>query len=167
MRKIYFIVTFIVLFVVIIVLFGSRYGLKIGNIIISPNKDKKILEQLSFKFWEDVQFKDFKAAASFHEANIQDKVDIPFYLERLFLIKPEQLDIRKIEIEEVDIDTSTQRGRVRTKLMITLLNSNKTKQPEVILYWYKKNNKWFMRLESSLHPLKKRKTKGNSAKDYI
>ena len=120
---------------------------------------KKILEELSYSFWEDIQFKDFKAAAAYHELGIRDTIDIPYLLERLFFLKPEHLDIRNIEIQEVHIDSTGSRGRVKTKLLVNVLNTGKVKEPEVILYWYHKNKKWYMRLESSLRDIEKEKDK--------
>ena len=140
-----------------LMLFSSRYGVKIGSLSFALDKDKQTLEQRSKAFWEDVQYKDFKSAAKYHEKSKQKKHDIPYLLERLFLVKPEQLDIRSIEVEEVSIDSTRKRGRSRTKLTLKILNANKLKTPKVILYWYKKNQKWYMRLESSLHALKRRK----------
>ncbi|MFC1850809.1 hypothetical protein ACFL27_11500 [candidate division CSSED10-310 bacterium] len=153
MRKIHVIVAVLAVLCLALFLFGSRYGFKMGNIMIAPSGDKKLLEQLSHSFWEDIQFKDFDTAASYHEPEIQKTLDIGYLLERLFMVKPEYLDIRNIEIQEVDIDSSGDRGRVRTKLLLHILNTKKTKEPKCILYWYKKNNKWFMRLESSLRPV--------------
>lgn len=157
MRKIHVIILLILLIIGVTLFFGTRYGLRIGNVYIAPGKEKMILEDLSQRFWEDIQFKDFDAASAYHEPEIRKEVDIPYLMERLFLIKPEQLDVRSIEIQEVDIDSTELRGRVRTKLMVRVLNTGQTKHPEVILYWYKKNDSWFMKLESSLRPPEKRK----------
>ncbi|MBN2381914.1 hypothetical protein JXQ70_03440 [bacterium] len=159
MRKIYLIVAFLIFITVIIALFSSRYGLKLGNVVIAPVQDKKLLEDMSFRFWEDIQFKDFKRAASYHTADVQAERDIAFFIERLFMVKPEQLDIKTIEITEVDVDSTGERGRTKAKLMVDILNTGKIKEPEAVLYWFKKDGVWKMNLESSLRPLEEDPTK--------
>ena len=159
MRKIYIIVGILVLITGVIVMFSSRYGVSIGNITIAPHKDKKILEDLTFSFWEDIQFKDWDTAASYHAEQVKAERDIPYLIERMFQVKPETLDVRNIEVQEVDIDSSGDRGRVRTKLLVKVLNTGKVKQPEAVLYWYKENGQWLLNLESSLRKAEQDKSK--------
>jgi len=115
------------------------------------SEDLAILKKQSLSFMEDIQFKDFKKAASYHSPEDQEKVDIPRLIEKMFKVKPEQLDIMEYEILEKSLDSSGNRGRVKIMTKVNILNTGKIKNPEIILYYHKKGDKWFMELESSLH----------------
>ena len=110
------------------------------------------LRRTALSFWEDVQFKDFDKAASYHDPAVQDQVDIPFLLQRLFVLKPEQLDIMGVEVVLADVDSSGLRARVKTRLQVKELTTGKTKDPEVMLYFHRESPgaPWFMVLEDSL-----------------
>ena len=166
MRKILVLGVILIIVCLIVFIFGTRFGIKIGNIYIAPSVAKKILEELSYSFWEDIQFKDFERAATYHEPALQALLDIPYLIERLFMIKPEHLDIQRIEILDVDLDADGERGRVRTKLIVKMLLDGKIREPEIILYWYKKEGQWYMRLESSLHQLEEDRSKKQTKKLY-
>lgn len=114
------------------------------------SEDRKILEQMSLSFLEDIKYKDFKSAATYHHPENQKQANIPKLIERLFKVKPELLDIMEYEILETTLDSSKKRGRVKLKAKVNLLNTNKIKNPEMILYYHKKDEKWYMELESSL-----------------
>ncbi|MFC1859287.1 hypothetical protein ACFL9U_14855 [Thermodesulfobacteriota bacterium] len=114
------------------------------------SKDRDTLNQMSLSFMEDIKFKDFKKAATYHHPEDQKKQNIPKLIERLFKIKPEFLDIMEYNILETSLDSSRKRGRVKLKAKVNVLNSNKIKNPELILYFHNKNGKWYMELESSL-----------------
>ena len=74
-------------------------GLPIGG-------DRALLRQTTDAFIEDIKFKDFKKAASYHAPDKRDAVDIPFLIERLFVQKPESLDIMSYEIMMSEIDST-------------------------------------------------------------
>ncbi len=114
------------------------------------------LRSLTRSFIEDIQFKDFKKAAVYHVPAEQKSVDIPFLLERLFLLKPEQLDIMEYEILFARIDSSDLRGRTKTRIKFKDLLNQKLRERELMLYFYRDNKagQWFMRLESSLRKIK-------------
>ena len=134
-----------------IYLFVSKYDIKIGSFQFLFSKEKGLLKDLTVAFLEDIQFKDFDKAATYHTKEDQKNVDIPKLLERLFKIKPEFLDIMKFEITGVDIDKSGTRARVKTHTTVKLLNTDELKEPDVIFYWNKQDDgKWYMNLESSL-----------------
>lgn len=115
-----------------------------------------ILRQTTDQFWEDIQFKDFDKAASYHSEDKQDTVDIPYLLERIFMLKPEALDIISYEIVFAEVDRSGLRGRVKTRVKYKDLVRNNIKDQEIILYYHSDSSEgpWFMKLESSLHNLK-------------
>lgn len=113
------------------------------------------LRRQTLSFWEDVQFKDFDRAASYHAPEVRETVDIPFLLERLFLVKPEALDIMEYEVVLADIDSSELRARVKTRLKVKELVRESIREREVMLYWTREtaSSPWFMNLESSLRQL--------------
>lgn len=123
--------------------------------ILSPlgiGGDTAKLRALSRQFIEDIQFKDFNKAASYHAPDERDTVDIPFLLERLFVLKPEQLDIIEHEILLAEVDSTGLRGRTKSRVKAKDLLREKLLDRELMLYFYRANKEapWFMRLESSL-----------------
>lgn len=113
--------------------------------------DRGQLSQMSLKFMEDLRFKDFQHAASYHSVEDRKKVNIPQLIEQWFAVKPETLDIMRYEIQKVDIDSTGKRGRVKVKTVIKILNANEIKEPEMMLYFFKDPAEgWIMELESSL-----------------
>lgn len=144
---------FFVLAVVAIVLlaYTGPGGIEVGGFGLAFSEDKKLLETQTLAFIEDVRYKDFTKAATYHNAAEQKTVNIPNLLERIFAIKPEFLDILRYQISSIDLDSAGQRARVHCKLVIKVLNTSEIKEPEVIFYWYKDPKEgWRMRLESSL-----------------
>lgn len=130
---------------------GGQYydfGLQLGG-------ESGELRRHTLSFWEDVQFKDFDSAATYHEEQLQDDVDIPYLLERIFLVKPEFLDLLSYEIVFIDIDSSGMRARVKCRVKVKDLLKEKTRDQEFLLYYYKlaDDGPWYMKLESSLHTL--------------
>ena len=119
------------------------------------------LRKQTRSFLEDLQFKDFDKAAKYHSPADQKTVDIPYLLERLFMIKPEQLDIMDYEILFAKIDSSDNRGRVKSRIKGKDLLRKKIVERELMLYYHRdnKNSPWYMRLESSLRSLDSDKKK--------
>ena len=114
------------------------------------SEDQKILRETSLSFMEDIKFKDFQKAATYHSPQDQKKVNIPKLIERMFKVKPELLDVMNYQILDTSLDSSKKRGRVKVKAKVNLLNSDKIRQPEMILYFHNKDGRWYMELESSL-----------------
>ena len=112
--------------------------------------DKHVIIQQSKRFLECVKFKEFGEASSFHSALDSKKADIPFLIERLFKIKPEQLDIQEVNVLYGEIDSSGVLGRTKSRCIVHVLNTKEIRKPEVILYWKKEGGKWFLKLKSSL-----------------
>ena len=123
--------------------------------------DRGELRRTSLSFWEDIQFKDFDKAASYHDPAVQEEVDIPYLIERLFLVKPEALDIMEYEIVLVDIDSTGLRARVKTRLKVKVLAGDRLKEQEVMLYFRRTSAEapWTMELEESLREAEADKTK--------
>jgi len=143
-----------VAFILVILVLGAYFGYnsKWGRAFFLSllSEDHKTLNEQTLSFMEDIKFKDFKKAASYHSPEDQKKANIPRLIEKLFKVKPELLDIMEYQILDVSLDSSKKRGRVKVKAKIHMLNSDKTKHPEMILYFHHKSGKWFMELESSL-----------------
>ena len=114
------------------------------------SRDKGAMNAMALSFMEDIKYKDFEKAATYHTPEDQKKVDIARLLEGLFRVKPEFLDIMEYSILDTSIDSTQKRGRVKLKAKVNLLNSTETRNPEMIFYFHKKEGKWFMELESSL-----------------
>lgn len=128
---------------------GTDLGTTITNV---ASKDVRELRARSTDFLEDLQYKDFDKAATYHSTDDRKDVDIAKLIERLFAVKPEFLDIMRYEIKDVDIDRSGDRAKVKTHTVVKILNTGKVKEPDVILYWHKDPKEgWVMKLESSLH----------------
>lgn len=122
--------------------------------------ETKWLADRSFDFFEDLQFKDFDTASTYHLPETQAKRDIPKMIQRRFGIKHEMLDILSYEVMEVDLDRSKARARVRCLVRYRVLgdgairdNKETRRNLEMLLYWFRGEGpepKWYMELESSL-----------------
>ncbi len=121
------------------------FGLPLGG-------ERAQLRQLASSFIEDIQFKDFDKAASYHEPDIATRVDIPYLLQRLFLQKPETLDIMSYELVLCELDSSELRGRVKVNIKVKNLLDGKIRKQDLMLFFYRKDTQspWYMKLEDSL-----------------
>jgi len=124
------------------------FGLPLGG-------DLGELRRTTTTFWEDLQFKDFDRAATYHAPDRQDTVDIPHLLERIFLVKPEALDIMTYEILLADLDSTNLRARLKTRVKFKDLIANRISEKEVMLYYHRTSltEPWYMELETSLRGL--------------
>jgi hypothetical protein len=104
---------------------------------------------------EDIQFKDFQSAASYHAPELIETVDIPFLIQRLFAVKPEALDIMDYEVVFADIDRSDLRARVRVRVRANILLRQRIEEREFVLYFERDDpsSPWYMKLEDSLREL--------------
>lgn len=103
-------------------------------------------------FLEDIQFKDFDRAASYHAPDKRDSIDIPYLLERLFLQKPESLDIMDYEIVFAKIDSTGKRARAKARVKVKNLVKGDIREQELVLFFHRDSpgSPWYMELESSL-----------------
>ncbi len=139
---------FVILILAVYFALDTEQGSSILSIF---SKDLKIVDKMANSFLEDIRFKDFDTAASYHHPEDQKKVNIPRLIENLFKIKPELLDIMEYRLLETSLDSEGKRARVKFRAKVHLLNTDKFKNPEAILYFHNKEGKWYMELESSLH----------------
>ena len=114
--------------------------------------DRGLLRRIALEFMEDIQFKDFEAAASYHAPELMETVDIPFLIQRLFQVRPEALDFMDYEVVLAEVDSSGLRARVRMRVTVRLLLDELVQEKEFILYFYRDSvsDPWYMRLEDSL-----------------
>lgn len=128
--------------VVALAKFKSFASLGVGALL--GGGDAAILEDLARHFLEDLQYKDFDKAGTYHTLLDQAKVEIPKLIERLFQVKPEMLNIRDFKITDVTIDESGQRARTFFNANMELLNTardgnpNEERKVEGILYWHRR-----------------------------
>lgn len=117
--------------------------------------DRGALRRLALDFMEDIQFKDFEAAASYHAPDLIETVDIPFLIQRLFQVKPEALDFMGYEVVFAEIDSSDLRARVKLRVRAKLLLTERVEERELILYFHRDSPRdpWYMKLEDSLRQL--------------
>ena len=114
--------------------------------------DKAWLRKTTLRFWEDIQFKDFKSAAKYHDPTVQEDVDIPYLLQRLFLERPEAIEIMEYEVIAVDIDSTKLRSRVKARVKARRLVAKRIDQMDVLFYYKRKSETapWYMDFENSL-----------------
>jgi hypothetical protein len=126
----------------------STLGLPLGG-------DRGELRRMAMAFMEDVQFKDFESAASYHAPDLIDTVDIPFLIQRLFAVKPEALDFMDYDVVFAELDSSGLRARVKLRVKAKLLMNERIEERELILYFYRDSvsDPWYMKLEDSLRQL--------------
>lgn len=110
--------------------------------------DTKILREKTYRFWECIKFKSFDQAAAFDRA--QDKQTTAKLIERIFRIKPENLDIQTVDVIHADLDRTGRLGRTKTRITGEVLNPKKLVEVEVMLFWEKEGEAWWLKLESSL-----------------
>ncbi len=106
------------------------------------------VRRLTEGFWEAIQFKDFDAAAEYDKD--EDKESVAKGIERMFRVKPENLDIQTVEVLYVEIDSSGERARSKARLTGEMLNPKHERIIEAMLFWELTGEKWQLRLKSSL-----------------
>lgn len=113
----------------------------IGVLLYGPlGEDARVVRHLSDRFMEDLQFKDFRSSGLYHHRFDRDRVDIGKALERLFLVKPEMLNIIDYELVEADVDSSGERARVHVRTRFKRLNmKDEPEDGELMLYWIKRH----------------------------
>ena len=137
--------------------FSQPRGVSFGGVDFGGH-ERAWLAERSVDFFEDIQFKDFKKASTYHLDETQKARDIPELIRQRFGIKHEVLDITQYKVLDVDLDRSKERARVRMLVMFRVLgdkltrnDKEGTRDTELLLYWFrKKDGKWHMELESSL-----------------
>ena len=112
--------------------------------------DRHIIIKQAKRFMECIKFKEFGEAAAYHTAQDSKKADIPFLIERLFKVKPEQMDIQECNVIFGEIDSSGILGKTKSRCIVHLLNTKEVRKPEIVLYWKKEGGRWFLKLKSSL-----------------
>jgi len=137
----------------------TPWGLRLGGNFLAYNAVQAALAKHGARFLECIQYKNFDEAAGFHSKDDRKKANIPQLIERLFKVKPEFLDIRRIDVTRVTVDSAGSRARTYFRANVELLNSlqnpkeqkeRKERDVEGILYWKKQDGEWRLDLQSSL-----------------
>ncbi|MBA2664954.1 MAG: hypothetical protein H0U74_21880 [Bradymonadaceae bacterium] len=104
------------------------------------NSDRRMVEELSKRFVEDLQFKDFRSSSLYHHRLEQSRVDIGRALERLFMVKPEMLDIIDYRVVRAEIDSTDNRARVLVNARFRRLNmKDEAEEADLMLYWVRRH----------------------------
>jgi hypothetical protein len=135
----------------------SPRGVSIGGVELGGG-ERAWLADRTVDFLEDIQFKDFKTASTYHLAKTQKERDIPEMIRSVFLVKHEVLDIQEYKILEVDLDRAKSRARVRALIHFRTLGDQTVRDrpdarrnTEMLFYWFRQpDGTWIMELESSL-----------------
>lgn len=153
----------IVLLITILLAGGLLYvvaspgGISIGGIDLG-GADRAFLRDRTIDFLEDIKFKDFQKASTYHLPETQKERDIPEMIRRVFAVRHELLDIQRYEILDVELDRAKSRARVRSLVYFRVLGDKQTRESErshrdveMMFYWFKQSDgSWVMELESSL-----------------
>ncbi len=117
--------------------------LGVGGYIFLNNpagSDAAIVSALGRECWESIQFKRYrKASLSPHKLE-RDRVDIGKAIEKLMLIKAEQLEIKRFDVVKAKVDSDG--DGASTKLRVIYRRPNQKKEPEekdVMLYWLRRH----------------------------
>lgn len=104
------------------------------------NPDAGTVGDLSDRFMEDVQFKDFRQSSLYHHELERDRVDVGRSIEQLFMVKPEMLDLMEYRIVKSEVDSTGDRARVKVRTRYEILNKGDGPQDgELLLYWIKRH----------------------------
>lgn len=136
---------------------ASPGGVSIGGIDLG-GAERAYLRDRTIDFLEDIKFKDFAKASTYHLPETQKERDIPELIRRVFAIRHELLDIQRYEILDVELDRAKSRARVRALVYFRVLGDKQTRESEsshkdveMIFYWFEQaDGAWVMELESSL-----------------
>lgn len=131
---------------------GAGFGLAVMNgYVPGLGGPKAVLTAKSRRFMECLKFKEFKEAAAFHSPqDLKERPDIPKLLEDFFLIPPENLDVRDVRVDYVELDSTGRRAKVKVTSTIEILNQKQTKDPEAMLYWRLDGDVWHLDLRTTL-----------------
>lgn len=109
------------------------------------------LTRKSRRFMECLKFKEFQEAAAFHSPeDLKARGDIPKLLEDFFLIPPENLDVKQVRVDYVELDSTGRRAKVKVTSTVEVLNKKETRDPEAMLYWRLDGDVWHLDLRTTL-----------------
>lgn len=141
-----------------LLLAGGALYLLSAPVLVLGNEDAAFLRDRTVDFLEDIKFKDFAKASTYHLPETQKARDIPELIRRVFMVKHEVLDIQRYQILDVELDRGERRSRVRALVFYRLLGDKNTRDDpnalrdvEMLFYWFQQaDGSWVMELESSL-----------------
>ncbi len=129
---------------------SDRYGVSVLGVDLAFDPIGRMLDRKSKGFLSDIQFKAFERAAQYHAPEDRSKRDIPKLIEDKFAVKPEALDIRHFEVLRVDVSEDGARAKSLCQASVKFLNTDQLRDFELVLYWKKVGEEWWLDLQSSL-----------------
>ena len=137
---------------------GGALWLLSQPVSLLSGEEAVFLHDRTVDFLEDLKFKDFAKASTYHLPKTQTARDIPELIRRAFMVKHEVLDIQRWQIVEVEFDRQSNRGRVRAMVFYRVLGDQGMRDDpttvrdiEMLFYWFRQEDgSWVMELESSL-----------------
>lgn len=131
---------------------GGGFGLAVVNgYVPGLGGHRAQLTAKSRRFMECLKFKEFKEAAAFHHPqDLKENPNIPKLLEDFFLIPPENLDVREVRVDYVELDSTGVRAKVKVTSTVEVLNKKETRDPEAMLYWRLDGGTWYLDLRTTL-----------------
>lgn len=150
MKKGLIIVAIVLVLGLIVLLCGDPHGLKIGGLrLLSFSRDPAILFDKANRWLECIQFKEFEEAGAMSVPEDRGKANVPKLIWEMFKIKHEQLDIQEWDRVMVHVDSSGTLGRTKTRSTVKLLNTEEVRPVELMLYWKKQNEEWYLDIRRS------------------
>ncbi|MEM1347883.1 MAG: hypothetical protein AAGI01_04945 [Myxococcota bacterium] len=112
----------------------------VGVVYVPRAGQAGIVRELSERFVQDLQYKDFRSSSLYSHDLDRARLDIGSTLEKLFLVKPELFDLMRYEVVRADVDESGERARTKVRVVYKKLNiSAEPAEKEVLLYWLKRH----------------------------
>jgi hypothetical protein len=116
------------------------FGLPIGG-------EKAKIRVLSVAFFENVKFKNSSALIHYVENN-SSIGEIASYLTKTFGVDADQVDLIKVVIKDIELDSLGTRARVKVELRGHNQLTNKAFDIEKIIFLYKVGEKWLVDIKS-------------------
>ena len=116
------------------------FGLPLGG-------EKAKVRTVLLAFFENLKFKNKSALHSFVDNAASDD-DIRQYLTKTFGTGIDMIDLTKILIKDIELDSQKQRARAKVELSGQNLAINKAFEIERVVFLYRVNDRWLIELVS-------------------
>lgn len=101
------------------------------------------------KFWEDLKFDDAKSATALMVPTANDSELVGVFLNHVFNMPPQSLDIVSYAVDSVEIDSTGLRARAKSSIVANDLSKKLPIKTEAMLFLRKVDAVWFLDLSSS------------------
>lgn len=117
------------------------FGLALGG-------EPALIRQQALRFFEHVKFKDFSALKDFVKEGT-DTPQINQFITKTIGFEPAQVDLQTLKIEQVEIDSSHKRARVKVHLAgLELQERRQFDLTKVIFLYLDEKSQWLIDLET-------------------